>query len=136
MNVFDQARLIIYRINQKGLEIFLVNMNGEEWELPEGMLTEEEKSRIINLEPVKSENGNVLKAQAVEADWHEIPSLRKMLREDVRIVKDQLMEMVPEMEKGTYFAVKEAFRKIMPDQYAILKELKDIVLDRNQVNSI
>lgn len=136
MNVFDQARLIIYRINKKGLEIFLVNIHGEEWELPAGMLTEEQKERIIDLDPVQGGDGRLLKAQAVEADWHEIPSLRKMLRDDVRIVKDQIFELVPDMEKGTYFAVKEAFRKIMPDQYAMLKELKDIVMDRNQVNSI
>lgn len=136
MNVFDQARLIIYRINQKGLEVFLVNVNGEDWELPEGLLTEEQKERIIELEPVDSGDGIVVKAQAVEADWHDIPSLRKMLKEDVRIVKDQLKQLVPEMEKGTYFAVKEAFKKVMPEQYGMLKELKDILFDRNQVNSI
>ena len=136
MNVFDQARLIIYRINQKGLEVFLVNVNGEDWELPEGMLTEEQKERTIELEPVDSGDGRVVKAQAVEADWHDIPSLRNMVREDVRIVKDQLKQLMPEMEKGTYFAVKEAFKKVMPEEYGMLKELKDILFDRNQVNSI
>ncbi len=136
MNVLDQARLIIYRINKKGLEVFLVNSGEEEWSLPKGNRIEE-GDKIIILDPVEGEDGKVESALAMEGDWHDIPSIRAMIKEDVHLIKDHLKEMLPEMEKGAFVAVKEAVKKVLPaQQYAFLKELKDIILDRNQVNSI
>lgn len=136
MNVLNQARLIIYRINKKGLEIFLIN-EAEKWELPKTRLPEgQQKNTVIHLDPVIGEDGIVEKAMAVEGDWHDIPSIRSVIKEDVHLIKDHLYQMMPEMEKGTYVAVKEAIKKMMPEQYAFLKELKDILLDRNQINSI
>ncbi len=70
---------------------------------------------------------------AVEGDWHEIPSLKAMLGEDAQYLKDKLRSME---EKGTYFVVKEAFKKVLPHQYKFLKELKDILADRNSVKDI
>ena len=32
MSVLDHVRVCIYRINQKGLEIFLINTGAEEWQ--------------------------------------------------------------------------------------------------------
>lgn len=137
MNVLDQARLIIYRVNKKGLEIFLINPDGEKWELPKTRLESENPEKtIILLDPVEAEDGQLENALAVEGDWHDIPSIREMIKEDVHIIKDHLLQIMPELDKGAYFAVKEAFKKLLPEQYAFLKELKDILLDRNQVNSI
>jgi predicted NUDIX family NTP pyrophosphohydrolase len=137
MNVLDQARLIIYRVNKKGLEIFLINPDGEKWELPKTQLeSDDPETQIILLDPIKGEDGHLENALAVEGDWHDIPSIRSVIKDDVHLIKDQLIQMMPEMEKGAYFAVKEAFKKLLPEQYAFLKELKDILLDRNQVNSI
>ncbi|MEO1516666.1 MAG: hypothetical protein AAFV95_16720 [Bacteroidota bacterium] len=140
MNVFDSARLVIYRINKKGLEIFLVN-TGDNWQLPQGHFqqdqpTLEDEDRIIELDPFSQANGEMSQAVAVEGDWHEIPSIRRMLQEDVRIVKDQIKQRFPELEKGGYFAVKEAFKKVLPEEYAVLKELKEVILDRNQAKYI
>ncbi|MEM9917536.1 MAG: hypothetical protein AAF990_05535 [Bacteroidota bacterium] len=140
MNVFDSARLIIYRINKKGLEIFLVN-TGSNWELPKGNLSDSpqtisEQDRFIELDPVSQADGQLGQAVAVEGDWHEIPSIRGMIKDDVRIVKDQIKQRFPELEQGTYFAVKEAFKKVLPEEYAFLKELKDVILDRNQAKYI
>ncbi|MEM1324115.1 MAG: hypothetical protein AAGG75_27905 [Bacteroidota bacterium] len=145
MNVLDSARVIIYRINKKGLEIFLVN-NGDgsidDWQIPTGTIKGEEapqlnvNDRMIELEPLRQDNGQVRKAMAIECDWHEIPSVRAIIKEDVRIVKNQIKQHFPDLEQGTYFAVKEAFRKVMPEEYAYLKELKDILMDRNQAKYI
>ncbi len=144
MSVLDCARLIIYRINQKGLEIFLVQGNDENakaWQIPQGNiksrhainLTADE--RMIHLDPI--EDGDELHtAMAIECDWHEIPSVRAMIKQDVRIVKDQIKQRIPELEQGTFFAVKEAFKKVLPHEYAMLKELKDVVSDRNQAKYI
>jgi predicted NUDIX family NTP pyrophosphohydrolase len=140
MKVLDCARVIIYRINQKGLEIFLVNTQKEgqdEWGIPQGNLPSQhtdsltQEERVIELEPVK-EGESLHQALAIECDWHEIPSVRAMIKEDVKIVKNQIKLHFPELEQGTFFAVKEAFKKVLPHEYAMLKELKDVLVDRNQ----
>lgn len=144
MSVLDCARLIIYRINKKGLEIFLVQGQGEDalkWQIPQGNLHSNHEynlnaeERMIQLDSI-SNGDELMRALAIECDWHEIPSVRAMIKEDVRIVKDQIKQRIPELEKGTFFAVKEAFKKVLPHEYAMLKELKDVVSDRNQAKYI
>ncbi len=141
MTMLNTARLIIYRINKKGLEVFLVNAGAgetEQWQIPNTKLpvsSSMDNERVILLEPV-AKGDSMHQALAIEGDWHEIPSIRAMLRQDVRIVKDQIKQRFPELEQGTYFAVKEAVKKILPEEYAFLKELKEIVLDRNQAKYI
>ncbi len=145
MNVFDCARVIIYRINQKGLEIFLVksdqNPEAANWQIPQGNLEPQHADqlnsteRYIELDPVTHED-QLHPAVAIECDWHEIPSIRAMVKEDVRIVKHQIKQHIPALEQGTFFAVKEAFKQVLPHEYAMLKELKDILIDRNQAKYI
>jgi predicted NUDIX family NTP pyrophosphohydrolase len=144
MSVLDCARLVIYRINQKGLEIFLVQgeeKNNKNWQIPLGNLSINHADdltaaeRMIHLDPIT--NGNELhRGMAIECDWHEIPSVRAMIKQDVKIVKDQIKQRIPELEQGTFFAVKEAFKKVLPHEYAMLKELKDVLTDRNQAKYI
>ena len=145
MSVLDCARLVIYRINKKGLEIFLVKSEEQEqqvnWQIPQGNLVPSpissfnEIERFIKLDPV-AEGDALHQAVAVECDWHEIPSIRAMIKEDVRLVKAEIKQRIPELEQGTFFAVKEAFKKVLPHEYAMLKELKDILIDRNQAKYI
>lgn len=140
MNLSKKAKLIIYRFREKGLEVFLVNAEeqGENWVIPESevdnnksrLLLEDE--RLIELDPVLHESGDTEEAVAMEGDWHEIPSLKGMLFEDAQQLKNKLKEM----DKGTFFNVKEAFKKVLPHQYSFLKELKDILVDRNSVKDI
>lgn len=138
MNVFNTARVIIYRFHKKGLEIFLVNSDLENdpdiWKLPKGNINTVSRGSYtdsIQLESQKDEKGREVKTLAVEGEWHDIPSLRGMLKHDVKLVKSKLVEVAPEAEKGGFFAVKEAFKKVMPDEYKALKELKSILRDRN-----
>lgn len=138
MSVLDTARVIIYRFHEKGLEIFLVNSDLENdpdiWKLPKGNIHNTVKTphlESIQLESQKDAEGKEVKTLAVEGEWHDIPSLRGMLKHDVKLVKSKLIEVAPEMEKGGFFAVKEAFKKVMPDEYKALKELKSILRDRN-----
>jgi len=143
MGVLDQARLIIYRINKKGLEIFLVNNGKEEWCIPTGNFRAAnaqpyllQEDRCIHLDPVECGNGQKCQALAIEGEWHEIPSIRGIIKQDVKIVKNQIKQRIPELEQGTYFAVKEAFKKVLPEEYKALKELKEILIDRNQAKYI
>lgn len=137
MNLKEKANLIIYRFREKGLEIFLVNEE-ENWEIPNGKLPQEAPEELVNedklieLDPVTQANGDKEEAWAVEGDWHEIPSLKNMLYEDAM----QLKEKLKSMDNGSFFAIKEAFKKVMPHQYEFLKELKDTLIERNSTKNM
>lgn len=141
MSLTKKVHLIIYRFRERGLEVFLVNNEQEgddTWEIPQGKPQEEqplqliEADKLIELDPILHADGDKQEAWAVEGDWHEIPSLKAMLYEDAMQIKDKLQGM----DKGAYFAVKEAFKKVMPNQYQFLKELKDIILDRHSIRDL
>ncbi|MFZ1703141.1 MAG: hypothetical protein WAT79_02280 [Saprospiraceae bacterium] len=141
MSVLDLARVIIYRFHEKGLEIFLIHndmaQDPEVWKIPEGtMAMLENKLKTIDLDAVIMEDGRTVKTLAIEGDWHDIPSIRGMLKHDVKIVKTIVKENLPGIEKGGFFAIKEAFKKVLPHEYKALKELKDILFDRNSVTNI
>ena len=119
MSVLDLARVIIYRFHEKGLEIFLINNEMEKdsdiWKLPEGLsntLRNDGKLSVIDLESVVDDKGQKIKTLAIEGDWHDIPSIRGMLKHDIKLFKSIVKENLPGSEKGAYFAVKEAFKKI------------------------
>lgn len=147
MALLDKANLIIYRIREKGLEVFLVNPSeknptDEEWTLPQGKINDPakavallQKDQTFELDPVENVEGEAENAIAVEGDWHDIPSLKSLIKEDANFMKTTIKEMIPDLEqRGTYFAIKEAFKKVLPNQYEFLKELKDIVRDKNSSN--
>lgn len=137
MNLKEKVSLIIYRFRERGLEIFLVPEE-DQWQFPEGP-SDNEKSRVlmdedrlIALDPVNKEDGETEQAWAVEGDWHDIPSLKSMLYEDALALKEKLTET----ERGTFVAVKEAFKQALPHQYQLLKELKEVLVDRNLTKNI
>ncbi len=136
MSMLETVRLVIYRIKEKGLEIFLVN-TGDQWEFPEiseSKATPTESNTHIALDPVaRMSDGNPEKAVAVEGDWHDIPSLKKLLQEDVNYVKGQISQISPELDKGTFFALNDAARKVLPGYDSFIKELKEIIRDRNSI---
>jgi len=144
MSVLDLARVVIYRFHEKGLEIFLINNEMEQdsdiWKIPQGMThqlkSEGKLKNFIDLDETVDENGRTIKTLAIEGDWHDIPSIRGMLKHDVKLVKHIVKENLPGSEKGAYFAVKEAFKKVMPQEYKALKELREILFDRNSVTNI
>jgi hypothetical protein len=145
MNVFDTVRVVVYRFHEKGLEIFLVNSGLEEenWRIPFtdiAKYTEQDLTvgdRFIAIESNDTPEGPCSMTCAIEGDWHDIPSIRKLIKEDIKLVSTKIDKyVIPELEKGTYFAIKEAFKKVMPNEYKILHELKDILLHRNMVKNM
>lgn len=147
MQVNEQMDVIIYRVRDNGLEVFMVNHDENDTE--NGPLTTPASgdsnpgrfpAHSIELDAVTNAQGEARKAIAIEADWHEIPSLRALMYEDYRVAKEKaklhLKNLIPDFEKGTYVAVKEAFKRVLPEQYAFLKELKDIIGDKNQAKSV
>ena len=146
MKVLDQVRIIIYRMHEKGLEIFIVPPGeGSDWYLPYEEFIKKypnwsEDENCIELEPIQHADGTLMKAVAFEADWHEIPSVRGLVKKDLHFVRHKIEHRIeqlkPHTEKGAYVAFKEVFKKVLPHEYAFLKELKDIILDRNLVKNI
>ncbi len=147
MALLDKANLIIYRIREKGLEVFLVNPTEKNqaedaWTLPQGKINDPSKAiallqreQTFELDPVENVEGEAENAIAVEGDWHDIPSLKSLIKEDVHFMKNTIKQMIPDLEqRGSYFAIKEAFKKVLPNQYEFLSELKDIIRDKNSSN--
>lgn len=138
MSVLDKARVIVYRFHEKGLEIFLLNNEMENdptvWKLPEGsahVVNPSTMENSIDLEPIQDQNGSPIKTYAIEGEWHDIPSIKGMIKHDINRLKSKIIEVAPEVEKGGFFAVKEAFKKLLPEEYTAVKELKSILRDRN-----
>lgn len=139
MSVFDQARVIIYRINKKGLEIFLELDQSEKtpkYKVPSALLkygsSQELQDKLIELDPIQNKDGSFQQVCAVEADWHEIPSVKKIIKQDLKLVKSAVKNTLPEFDDCGYVEIKDTIKKMLPHEYAALKELKDVLLDRNQ----
>ena len=138
MSVLDKARVIVYRFHEKGLEIFLLNNEMENdpqvWKLPQSSIHavgHQKNMDSIDLEPIQDHNGVAVKTYAIEGEWHDIPSIKGMIKHDIKRLKSKIIEVAPESEKGSFFAVKEAFKRLMPEEYEAVKELKSILRDRN-----
>ena len=140
MGVFDKARVVLYRVHEKGLEILLVSHDMKNdpdiWRIPVSEMNDLKTNRVIKLEEQLDMEGNSIPTYAIEADWHDIPSVRGLIKHDAKLIKSKIKEVLPQVEKGAYFTVKEAFKKVMPEEYKALKELKDILFDRNMSMNI
>lgn len=142
MSILDVARLVVYRFHEKGLEIFLVNSDlkndPDVWKLPNcdtGKLEDKlSQDDFIEIDIDGKSPANRL--IAVEGDWHTMPSIRGLVKHDVKIVKNMVKEALPGIDKGAFFAFKEVVKKTMPSEYKALKELKEVLVDRNSVKNI
>ena len=135
MSLRKQVNLIIYRFREQGLEVFFVHKDDRDARnFPQGELDDHaDHEDYIALDPVRpSADAETEEAFAVEGDWHEIPSLKAMIYQDAV----QLKEKLKEIELGGFMTIKEALKSAMPHQYAFLKELKDILRDRNSVRDL
>ncbi len=141
MSILNLARLVVYRFHEKGLEIFLVNsdlsQDPDVWKLPECCMNKVNERLEDNdfIEVPIGEEGHV-KLIAVEGDWHNIPSIRGLLKHDIKIVKKLVKEAIPGIEKGTFVAFKEGIKKMLPSEYQAMKELKEILVDRNSIRNM
>lgn len=126
MGIRRKASLIIYRFRERGLEVFLTKQS-DEWGLPGGEINPADNKEIIELEPCE----NCTEAVAVEGDWHEIPSLKQMLYRESTELADKVMD------HGSFVTIKDALKThLAPNQVEFLRELRDVMTDRNSVRDI
>lgn len=139
LNAFDKVRVLVYRVHEKGLEVFLLkdkNNQDDSWQLPASDMFPATVKNSIELDPLTNNSGGTDYTIAVEGDYHDIPSIRGLVKSDIKLIKDKVYEVLPDLEKGTFVAAKEVFKKLLPNEYAAVKELKDIIIDRNTVINI
>lgn len=129
----DKLHLIIYRVREKGLEIFVREGEDHGYELPEAASEleafEGDTSKIISLDSIDDDTVST-RGVAIEGDYHDIPSLKGLLLDDARAIRNQLRDL-PTKEDGSFVAVKEIAKRLLPEQYRMLKELREILVDRN-----
>lgn len=138
MRVFDQIRLVVYRCHETGLEIFLVNTDFDDtWRIPFEKIAKYDKDElqkhVIDLGAVEGEDGTMVQTYAIEGDYHDIPSIRKLVKGDIDLVTSKVKYI---MDKGAFFAIKETFKKVLPNEYNALHELKEILSARNLLSNI
>jgi hypothetical protein len=130
MDIREKLHLVVYRVREKGLEIFVRDADDDYYELPEAIDAQAFEERDpITLEPFESDQERSA-GLAIEGDYHDIPSLKGLLLNDARKLRDQLRDM-PSAEEGTFVAIKEVTKRLLPAQYRMLKELREILVDRN-----
>lgn len=140
MSVLDLARVVVYRFHEKGLEFFLINAELDEdpmaWKIPDGQMQGDVSQYThtgIMLDHSNSDAQPAARTIAIEGDWHDIPSIRGIIKHDVNRVKRKIKEVVPTSDKGAFVSFKDTVKKVMPEEYAVLKEIKDIIIDRNSI---
>lgn len=140
MSVFDLARVVVYRFHEKGLEFFLINAELDEdpqaWKIPDGEMKGDIHQFAANgimLDHTNSDAQPAARTIAIEGDWHDIPSIRGIIKHDVKRVKRKIKQVVPTVDKGAFVSFKDTVKKVMPEEYAVLKEIKDIIVDRNSI---
>ena len=57
----------------------------------------------------------------MEGDWHDIPSIRGILKHDIKLAK--ILRERLQAVKGCLFC-KECFKKVLPQEYETIRELK------------
>jgi len=132
MSILDKVRVIVYRFHEKGLEVFLLDEhlknNPDIWKTDKLKVCEIEKLGLTcdHIVPCDHEDVETI---AVEADWQDIPSIKGLIKTDIKIAKEVVKETIPGVEQGAYVAIKEVMKKAAPDHYKALKELKDTLFD-------
>lgn len=139
MHVLDKVRVIVYRWHEKGLEVFLVNTDFDDsWRIPfeeiaKYNVEDEDNPQIISLGVSEDEDGQMINTVAIEGDWHDIPSIRKLIKGDLNLVTSKVKYVI---DRGAFFAVKETLKKVLPHEYKMLHDLKDILVARNMLSNI
>lgn len=143
------AGILLYRFNDKKLEIFLVHPGGPfwknkdegAWSVPKGEFAEDEdplkaarrefeeetgiaaSGNFIPLTPVKLKSGKLVKVWALEKDIDPAAIKSNTFSLEWPPKSGKTIE-VPEVDKAGWFTIQEAKKKINAGQVPLLEELK------------
>ena len=144
----QSAGLLLYRVRNDQLEIFLVHPGGPlwarkdlgSWSIPKGEFDEEEpllaakrefreetgvdapQGKYISLKQVTQKSGKIVHAWAVSGEV----AAEHIRSNDFELEwppKSGKMRSFPEVDRGAWFSVEDAKQKINPGQVALILEL-------------
>ncbi len=147
------AGLLMYRIRDGVLQVFLVHPGGPfwtkkdlgAWSIPKGMLDEGEdpleaalrefeeetgikvSGRFIPLAPLKQKSGKVIQAWAFEGDC-DPSAVRSNTFSMEWPTRSSRYQEFPEIDRAEWFEIQEAGKKIHRGQMALLTELQNVVI--------
>lgn len=143
------AGILLYRMMNEGLEIFLVHPGGpfwknkdlEAWSIPKGEFGDEENAldaarrefeeetghpvtgNFTELTPVKLKSGKMVYAWAVEGDI-DAKAIRCQTFVDVEWPPHSgKFQSIPEVDKGEWLSWDKAKKKVNPSQVPLIDEL-------------
>jgi len=144
----QSAGILPYRHNQGRLEVFLIHPGGPfwatkdagAWSIPKGLFGDDEDSlaaakrefreetgfepagEMIPLEPLRQPGGKLVHAWAMEGDFDPEQLRSNTFSMEWPRGSGQQREF-PEVDRGAWFTVEEAARKILPGQAPFLAQL-------------
>jgi hypothetical protein len=147
MSIIEKVKIVLYRVAEKGLEVFLVKSEEEEIqvrlvEISEHFLAElslktEGNARCIELDPiVLNDDLQTVRTIAIEEDWDGTPSIRAHLKGEYLLLKNKLSQAIPGFDSGVFVAFKDTLSRMVQSEYKAIKELKEVLSDRNTVQNI
>jgi hypothetical protein len=126
----------MYRQAAKGLEILMHQTGENQAQLPALNKTTAELQHLLDTSGSDSP-GNAIHVHggrviAVELEYTQgIDGVG-----GTQPLKEHLENMLSSHGSSKFMAFKELFRSVLPNEYALLKEFKDILLDRNSVRDL
>ena len=143
------AGILLYRYHNNTLEIFLVHPGGPfwakkdlgAWSLPKGEFEEDENpldsakrelkeetgikvmGNFMELTPVKQKSGKVIYAWAAKGNFN-AAEIKSNTFEIEWPSKSGKKKMFPEIDKGAWFTIAEAKKKVNEGQVPLIEELK------------
>ncbi|NNF32778.1 MAG: hypothetical protein HKN68_01630 [Saprospiraceae bacterium] len=143
MDVLDLARVLIYRMHEKGLEVFLIKPELEQdpeiWKFPRAdarMTSQSIERESIDLQEINDGSGHRSHVIAIEGDWHDIPSIRGIIKHDLKRAKRKIKEFLPDLDKGTFVNINEMVDKVYPHEHSAVVELQEIISHRNMLRDL
>jgi len=150
------AGLLVFRIHQNNLQIFLMHPGGPffakkdlgAWSIPKGEIGDNEKEaeaakrefeeetgmqvqgNLISLKPIKQKSGKTVIAWAIEQDI-EVSKIKSNLFEMEWPPKSGKYQQFPEMDRAEWFSVSDAKEKIISGQNGLIEELEEILTNRS-----
>jgi hypothetical protein len=136
MSLNERINVILYRHADKGLEILMHQTGDNQAYLPTLNTSETAlENWLDNASPNASENTIQVQGGQVIAVEMDERHYKNGVGED-HPWKERLEIILTSQSSSKFIAFKELFRSVLPNEYALLKEFKDVLLDRNSVRDL
>jgi predicted NUDIX family NTP pyrophosphohydrolase len=146
------AGLLLYRIRNSAIEVFLVHPGGPfwakkdegAWSIPKGEFADDEQplsaakrefqeetgfsmeGNFMALAPLKQRSGKLVYAWALEGDC-DAGAIKSNLFSTEWPPRSGKRQEYPEVDRASWFTLESAKRKIVPGQIGFLEELQQIL---------